>query len=182
MKPQGGDQDDGSGTNSCAPSSGRTGKGPGLHGKNRGPSHPCRAGKGGESAGAPVRPCGEKDAEGNARNGTEKIRLAFARRILWCKRWDLNPHGGCHTHLKRACLPIPTLLQLRAVPNSLPIIPFFHPVVNSFFPLWREIPPETGKQNPKGSRGEIILDLWFRGWYSYSNPGKNRTFPKSSPA
>lgn len=136
----------------------------------------------GKAPGAPVRPCGEKDAEGNARNGTEKIRLAFARRILWCKRWDLNPHGGCHTHLKRACLPIPTLLQLRAVPNSLPIIPFFHPVVNSFFPLWREIPPETGKQNPKGSRGEIILDLWFRGWYSYSNPGKNRTFPKSSPA
>ena len=26
-------------------------------------------------------------------------------RIFWCERWDSNPHGGCHTHLKRACLP-----------------------------------------------------------------------------
>ncbi len=23
----------------------------------------------------------------------------------WCERWDSNPHGGRHTHLKRACLP-----------------------------------------------------------------------------
>ena len=26
-------------------------------------------------------------------------------RIFWCERWDSNPHGGCHTHLKRDCLP-----------------------------------------------------------------------------
>ena len=25
--------------------------------------------------------------------------------FFWCERWDSNPHGDHHTHLKRACLP-----------------------------------------------------------------------------
>ncbi len=29
--------------------------------------------------------------------------------ILWCGRWDLNPHGFTHTPLKRARLPISPL-------------------------------------------------------------------------
>ena len=27
--------------------------------------------------------------------------------LFWCEEWDLNPHVVRHTHLKRACLPIP---------------------------------------------------------------------------
>ena len=30
----------------------------------------------------------------------------------WCERGDLNSHDGCHTHLKRACLPVPALSQI----------------------------------------------------------------------
>ena len=30
----------------------------------------------------------------------------------WCERGDLNSHDCCHTHLKRACLPVPALSQL----------------------------------------------------------------------
>ena len=48
----------------------------------------------------------------------------------WCKRGDSNSHGGCHTHLKRACLPIPTLLRL---PYSLVIIANAAVLVNTFF-------------------------------------------------
>ena len=31
---------------------------------------------------------------------------------LWCGRWDLNPHATKHTHLKRACLPVPALPRI----------------------------------------------------------------------
>ena len=57
-----------------------------------------------------------------------RSKVSFAP--AWCKRGDSNSHGGCHTHLKRACLPIPTLLQLT---YSLIIIANPVDFVNSFF-------------------------------------------------
>ena len=35
----------------------------------------------------------------------QKNRYPKGYLLFWCERWDSNPHGGCHTHLKRACLP-----------------------------------------------------------------------------
>ena len=32
--------------------------------------------------------------------------------LFWCEEWDLNPHVVRHTHLKRACLPIPASSQI----------------------------------------------------------------------
>lgn len=58
----------------------------------------------------------------------KKHRSKFAP--VWCKRGDSNSNGGCHTHLKRACLPIPTLLRL---PYSLVIIANAAVLVNTFF-------------------------------------------------
>ena len=34
--------------------------------------------------------------------------------LFWCEEWDLNPHVVRHTHLKRACLPIPALSHIPA--------------------------------------------------------------------
>ena len=51
----------------------------------------------------------------------------------WCKRGDSNSHGGCHTHLKRACLPIPTLLHF---PYGEVIIADEKEFVNRFFPVF----------------------------------------------
>src|SRR5512134_2989012 len=35
------------------------------------------------------------------------------RREGWCRRRDSNPHGFLHTPLKRACLPVPPLRQVK---------------------------------------------------------------------
>ncbi len=49
--------------------------------------------------------------------------LAQCGIILWCSRWDLNPHTRRHTHLKRTCLPFhhPSV----STPNLLWILDFF---------------------------------------------------------
>ena len=36
---------------------------------------------------------------------TKKEAAPRGQPLFWCERWDSNPHGGCHTHLKRDCLP-----------------------------------------------------------------------------
>ena len=63
---------------------------------------------------------------------------------LWCKRWDSNPHGDNHTHLKRACLPIPTLLQLMLLYYS-----DSNCICQQFFPLrYADFSPFSSKNDP----------------------------------
>ena len=92
-----------------------------------------------------------------------RSKVSFAP--AWCKRGDSNSHGGCHTHLKRACLPIPTLLQLT---YSLIIIANPVDFVNSFFGksqgllnllfcrAWGDGFPWRPHPTPRGQTGGVV--------------------------
>ena len=47
----------------------------------------------------------------------QKSRYPKGYLLFWCERWDSNPHGVDHTHLKRACLPFQ---HSRKCPNIIP--------------------------------------------------------------
>ncbi len=59
--------------------------------------------------------------------------------LFWCEEWDLNPHVVRHTHLKRACLPIPASSQINVA-----IIAPENTDVNGFL---RNFPQKTATQN-----------------------------------
>ena len=80
-------------------------------------------------------------------------------------------------HAPQTCLSTySNTLAWMAATNSFPIIPFFRPIVNSFFLLLRKIPSFPGTLQSLFSRGEIILDLSPGGCYSYSKVGKDSSF------
>ena len=59
---------------------------------------------------------------------TQKGPPFWATLFAWCEEWDLNPHVVRHTHLKRACLPIPASSQINVA-----IIAPENSDVNAFF-------------------------------------------------
>ena len=77
----------------------------------------------------------------------QKIRHPFRGcPIFWCKRWDSNPHGGCHTHLKRACLPFQHSCSCRT---------HYTPALSICQPIFPQI-----------SKIESALDFIWYLWYS----------------
>ena len=69
-------------------------------------------------------------AEAFFAKGIKKRRSKANLAPAWCERGDLNSHVGCHTPLKRACLPVPALSQIALVFHAWSIIAILQIFVN----------------------------------------------------
>ena len=75
----------------------------------------------------------------HTRTNKEKTRQSVSF-LYWCERWDLNSHDGCHTPLKRACLPIPALSH--TISDCSVIILTAFVFVKCFISFWPDVPSQ----------------------------------------